>query len=94
MISRVLTVGFMLLSVTLACAPASAGPHPCPEAASPPADAVTELARGMTRAFGAQETRVVKSNRAQQAERLVSASDVEDVVPVIASRNVPNRSVR
>jgi hypothetical protein len=86
MISRVLTVGFMLLSVTLACAPASAGPHPCPELALDPPDAVTELALGLTRALGVKDR--AAAERARQVEHIVIDVDAVDVVPVIASRSV------
>jgi hypothetical protein len=87
MISRVLTVGFMLLSVTLACAPASAGPHPCPEFASAPADAVTELAVGMTHAFGAQakDAPVVDEEQKKAATQHVSCAQEVEIVPVVAS---------
>lgn len=86
MISRVLTVGFMLLSVTLACAPASAGPHPCPEVASAPADEVTELAMGVAHAFGTKAKKSeVQKQQVKQAEPVVcSVQGADEVVTVIA----------
>ena len=90
MISRVLTVGFMLLSVTLACAPASAGPHPCPELASAPSDEVTELAMGVASAFGGKAKKVEQKKQKkqpQQAEQVVcSLQGADELVNVVAAR--------
>lgn len=87
MISRVLTVGFMLLSVTLACAPASAGPHPCPEVASAPADDVTELAQGVARAFGAKSKKAeAQKPKAKPVEPVVCSLQADEFVTVVAGR--------
>jgi hypothetical protein len=88
MISRVLTVGFMLLSVTLVCAPASAGPHPCPELASAPADEVTELARGVASVFGGKAKKVDQNKQPkEQSEPVVgSLQGADELVNVVAAR--------
>jgi hypothetical protein len=85
MISRVLTVGFMLLSFTLACAPASAGPHPCAEVASAPADEVTELARGVASVFGGK-AKEVEQKKQPSAALVCSLQGADELVNVVAAR--------
>lgn len=54
MLSRVLGVGLLLSCVALAGAAGSESPRSCTEATTAAADEVTELAMGVTRAFGGE----------------------------------------
>jgi hypothetical protein len=82
MISRVLSVGFLLLFVTLAGAPGSTTPRPCAEVASASGDEVTELAMGVARAFGSKVA--LSDVQKQQGELACSTQGADEVVIVTA----------
>jgi hypothetical protein len=82
MISRVISVGFMLLFVTLAGAPGSASPRPCAEAASAPVNEVTELAMGVARAFG---SKAAIDGQKQPGEPLACSTQGADEVVIVTA---------
>jgi hypothetical protein len=83
MISRVVSVGFMLLFVALAGAPGPASPRLCPEAASASANDVTELALGVAHAFGSKAAK--NDVQKQQGEPLACSTQGADEVVVVTA---------
>jgi hypothetical protein len=81
MISRVVSVGFMLLFVTLAGAPGSATLSPCDET-SASATEVTELALGVARAFG---SKAAIDGQKQPGEPLACSTQGADEVVIVTA---------